>query len=316
MMKRGVRTVGLALIGVMLALFAGEAIVRIGTADQNTYVIEMWRYAKLLKKHSDDPAIGHEHRAGETATLQGVEVSLNALGMRGPELLPRDPARQRIAIIGDSMAFGWGLPEDQTLRGQLARRLGPDYEVFTTGIGNMNLRQVVAYWGKTSQQVEVDTVVVLSTMRATEQQSTTTPGWLVRNSQMVALAMTFASQFQSSGMERDGLIAAYRDSWTGPEGTAILDAAFAELAALQKTHGFRVIVAQIPETHDFQNYAFGFMSDIMAARSAGHGWQFIDLYPPFKGLSAPDLWVSKCDVHLNGTGVSMIADQILPYLGT
>lgn len=312
--KRATKTIVLAGVGLALALLAGEGVIRLGTADQKTYVIEMWRYAKLLKQPSDDPSIGHEHRPGQTAILQNVEVSLNSLGMRGPELLPRDPQRKRVAIIGDSMALGWGVPEEETLRSVLSRRLGPDYEVFSTGVGNMNARQVVANWARYSATVEADTVLLFTTVRSTEPQSTAEPGWLLRNSQMVALAATFAGQIGSGATDREGLIDRYRDMWTGPEGQAIMDDAFTKLAQLQKEHGFKVVVAQAPETNDFQAYDFGFLSAVTAEKAARQGWPFIDLFPPFRGLPASDFWAAKGDFHLNGAAIEMIAEEILPHV--
>ena len=55
--------------------------------------------------------------------LQGVEVSINSLGLRGPEPVPGRPA---VVLAGDSMTLGWGVAESGTLAGQLARRLGDD----------------------------------------------------------------------------------------------------------------------------------------------------------------------------------------------
>ncbi|MFD0391501.1 hypothetical protein ACFQ4K_32495 [Tistrella bauzanensis] len=65
------RSVLLVVAGIVLGCLAGEGLVRLGTANQKNYVIEMWRYANLLKQRSDDPAIGHEHRPGQSARLQG-----------------------------------------------------------------------------------------------------------------------------------------------------------------------------------------------------------------------------------------------------
>ena len=85
-----VRYMALATIGILMALATGEGLVRLATMNQENYVIEMWRYAKLLKMKSPRSDIGHQHIPNRTATLQNVVIRINSLGMRGPE--PNDAA--------------------------------------------------------------------------------------------------------------------------------------------------------------------------------------------------------------------------------
>ena len=308
------KTAFLVALGVVLACAAGELLVRIGTADQRNYVIEMWRYAKLLKQPSANPLVGHEHRPGHSATLEGVEVSINSLGMRGPEPLPTDKVKRRIVILGDSFAFGWGVPDSDCLRGQLAKRLPPSTEVLNGGVGNMNLLQIVAHWEDLSNKVRADTVILLPSPRAPELAQNSGGGWLVRHSMLAALLVTYGSQLASGANGRDQLIDAYRRDWTSGRGAALMSSALDRLAARQKQQGFRVIVAQLPDSHDFNNYRFGFIGDTMGRAAAAHGWAYVDLLPLFKGPPSSTYWVSKGDLHLNGKAFSLIADRLLPLV--
>lgn len=318
------RSVLLVLAGIVLGCLAGEGLVRLGTANQKNYVIEMWRYANLLKQRSDDPAIGHEHRPGRSARLQGVDVSINSLGMRGPE---PDPDRPAVVIVGDSYAMGWGVEEADTLRGQLAAKLdaaAPDarWQVLTTGVGNMTLSQSIALWLRMEDRlsaypagaIPVKTVILLPTVRSAEPQMPDNAGWLVRNSELAALAVTFIRQAGSGKSGRDDLVAAYRDTWSGGPGRAAMDRALDRLAADAAARGQRVILAQLPDTNDFVDYDFGFMTTIMADAARAHDWTFVDLLTPFRGETAADFWVAPGDVHLNGGAYDRIADQLVPYL--
>ena len=87
---------------VFIGIFLGEVLLRFKNKDQKNYNIEMWRYAKELKTPSLDPNLGHEHVPGKSARLQGVEIQLNSLGMRGPEPDLADDKRKRILFLGSS----------------------------------------------------------------------------------------------------------------------------------------------------------------------------------------------------------------------
>ncbi|MHC5212781.1 MAG: SGNH/GDSL hydrolase family protein [Planctomycetota bacterium] len=63
-------------------------------------------------------------------TVDGIttDVRLNNLGLRGPDVGPREPDEVRVLCLGDSFTFGYGVEADASypavLRDVLARRLG------------------------------------------------------------------------------------------------------------------------------------------------------------------------------------------------
>ncbi len=308
------RALALMLVGLILAGFVGEAMVRIATADQKKYIIEMWRYATLLKRPSNDPVIGHEHIPNRSAQLQGVQIAINSLGLRGPEPDLNNPDKRKIVIIGDSLALGWGLPESESVRGHLAARLGDAAEVLNAGVGNMNMAQMVAHWLRYSKTISADTVIVMSTLRAPAIAQTGQAGWLVRNSQLYALAVSFVSAYKLGGNGSDNLLESYKREWTSGVGVESMYGAL-ELLDKDRLHrGYKVVLVPIPEAHDFETYAYDFATEIMAQQASKYGWVFIDPLPILRSKPARSYWVSDDDIHLNGDAMGKIADILVPVL--
>src|SRR5437764_1246115 len=92
-------------------------------------------------------------RAGDFIARRagGPSYRSNSLGFRDREVPPKSPDRYRIAVIGDSFAWGQGVEERDRFSNLLEEFLGPRYEVFNFGRPGNNmpehlemLRHVVA----------------------------------------------------------------------------------------------------------------------------------------------------------------------------
>ena len=68
----------------------------------------------------------------------GQEARLNSLDCRDPEFPPRGD-RYRIAVVGDSLTFGFGIEEKDRLTNRLQASLGPRFEVLNFGFPGNNL---------------------------------------------------------------------------------------------------------------------------------------------------------------------------------
>src|SRR5262249_55930073 len=135
-----------------LALIAGavELYVRLVEDDGMQFDLEMWKYAKSVKKISSDPLIGHEHRPNADAFLMGARVTTNSAGFRDEQVpVERRPGRQRIMMVGGSVLFGWGVKQNETVAGRLKqtwRQGGRDVDVINTGVGNYNTIMEVEFF--------------------------------------------------------------------------------------------------------------------------------------------------------------------------
>ncbi len=94
------------------------------------------------------------------------EITTNALGLRGPELGPKDG--YRVLCVGESVTFGWGVEAEESYPAQLAGELG--VEVVNAGIPAMRPTQMVRWLERNTKTIEPD--LVLFTAR---------PNWMLRD---------------------------------------------------------------------------------------------------------------------------------------
>jgi lysophospholipase L1-like esterase len=81
---------------------------------------------------------GQRRRAG------GPQQSINSLGFRDKEIPPKTGERYRIAVVGDSFAWGQGIEERERFSNLLGQYLGASYEVLNFGIPGNNLPEHLA----------------------------------------------------------------------------------------------------------------------------------------------------------------------------
>ncbi len=101
-------------------------------------------YTRLLYTPGPSVDLPYLLRPGMTATLFGADVRVNGWGLRGPEIPATPPAGvERILLLGDSVAFGWGVTEEQAVGAQLAQALNAEpatgrFEVVNAGVAGFD----------------------------------------------------------------------------------------------------------------------------------------------------------------------------------
>ncbi|MFZ5802460.1 MAG: GDSL-type esterase/lipase family protein [Candidatus Omnitrophota bacterium] len=126
------------ILGTALALVLAEIVARgvivcvdnpVGVGDHFKAIHEpkAARYLYHLKPHS---------RAVISAKLL---YSINSHGLRSPEIpYAKPPGEQRVLVLGDSVAFGFGVSDEQTFSRILQEQLGEGYAVINAGVGGYN----------------------------------------------------------------------------------------------------------------------------------------------------------------------------------
>ncbi len=107
---------------------------------------------------SPDEQIIYELKPGLDLKFMRAQVRTNSFGMRGPEIEIEKPENTfRIALLGDSFAFGWGVEEEQSFGRVLERNLntlfggGVHFQVLNFGVpGYSTFQEVQAFIQKGS----------------------------------------------------------------------------------------------------------------------------------------------------------------------
>ncbi|MBI3619164.1 SGNH/GDSL hydrolase family protein [Candidatus Peregrinibacteria bacterium] len=141
------------MIGTVLVFFAlGEITLR-GTGIEAGHPVPPQIY-----RSSENPEIGYELKPLLHASAYRSTVTTNSQGFRSPEL---DPAKKTIAILGDSIAFGYGLEDDQTIASRLSDLLGGKENVLNSGVPGYNLRQETATYAQKIAKLHPSTLVII-----------------------------------------------------------------------------------------------------------------------------------------------------------
>jgi lysophospholipase L1-like esterase len=104
-------------------------------------------WSGLLHRPSRIPGLDYELAPDADLVHREVRVRTNSLGMRSPEPdAARAPGSLRIGVLGDSIAFGFGVEDDQTWSAQLQFRLehafpGRRIEVLNCAISGHGTRE-------------------------------------------------------------------------------------------------------------------------------------------------------------------------------
>jgi len=307
-----------ALISFLIFLVLLEVTMQIYTRLFIYYDVEMSRYADVVKEKSPNPKIGHVHRPNAREHLMGVDVAINSDGLRDDEYDVVRNDKYRIAVLGDSLTFGWGVEKADTYEVLLEQMLSESRptEMINFGAGNYNTEQEVNLFIEKGLKYNPDKVVIFYFINDAE----VTPvqskwAWLARLRSVTFLwsrvrglltrtspGQTFASFYKDL----------YKDDQPG---FIAMKEAFIELRDLTRERGIALQVIMIPELHNLVDYPFGEEYGKVAAFLAANGIDYIDLTDDFRGYAdAPGLWVASDDAHPNALAHRMIAEYSRDFI--
>ncbi len=153
------RRVLAVLLGTVVALIAAEVLYRLtrvpglSPTTHPGYVMHDdelgWRYR---------PGVRARHASAEF----DVAIEINAQGFRGPDWPASRDARPLVLVLGDSMVFGWGVQEDESLCG-LLRAQNAGWDVRSAGISGYAPDQQLLLLRRLGAELRPDVVVCVST---------------------------------------------------------------------------------------------------------------------------------------------------------
>lgn len=160
----------LLLASTAVVLLAFELGLR-ATGHQAIYEI----YSKPWIFWQYDPLLGWSHQPGVEGEYVGprpwpiefrAQVSINELGLRGPEVGPRAPAEIRVLFLGDSMVAAFEVSYEETfvarVQETLARRLSRPVRAINAGVRGYGSDQSYLYYRERGRLLEPDVVVLFA----------------------------------------------------------------------------------------------------------------------------------------------------------
>lgn len=151
--------VALAIGGLVLGIVAGEIVARAIGFRFHPHMRNRVHFAE------PDPLLGWRNRAGASGPYGGNEfetrVTINDAGQRGPSHpLERTAGTSRIAILGDSQAWGDGVGDDETFAALLDRAAGGRVEVLDFACPGYGTDQELLLFDREVVRWRPDVVVV------------------------------------------------------------------------------------------------------------------------------------------------------------
>ncbi len=289
-------------LSLLLSLLVGELVVRA------TSPVPLGERLPILEVQAN------EHRGWsmvpEDHYTYHHPVEMNALGLRGPELRPRTADTRRVLCLGDSLTYGQGVADDETIPAYLeaalaAARPDLDWQAINAGHRAYATHQELGLLEELGASIQPDVVLVLWYWNDIEEHDVEKMFEYYREVGPV----TFDTRTRVEGwawwrwqarqlLRRSALLMRVHDAlqspYMGTEPTAAeLDAAMARQAqhyerftALADELGFRLVVALIPDANALG--AGEHFSKTLNARlreiAEAHDVPVVDLEEPVKAL--------------------------------
>ncbi len=277
-----------------------------------------------------------------SGVIAGVPVRTNSAGYRGAEReITKPPGTFRIALLGDSMTFGWGVREEETFAARLEAMLAGSFperrwEVDNFAmIGSNTAQHAEAFAIDVTPRApdlvllgffmnDVDPPVLAASAPAMAGDATDADApqrarpfafSSLRTTQFLksrgaALARWFGIAASGSAVERyAGLFAARSPGWRAcEEGIRSLDDG-------ARTRGARFGVVILPFMVSLDDsYPLRAAHEQVSAFCASEGVEHLDLLPAFRGKSAAALSVTPLDNHMNAAGHAIAARAIFDWI--
>ena len=320
-MRRILSNLLATLVSLVIAALGLELLTRLVVDDGMQFDLEMWKYAREVKQVAADPLIGHEHAPNRQAHLMGVDFRTNAQGLRDREFsFERAPGKLRIAMLGDSLTVGWGVPVDDTFAKRIERMYaaaGIDAEVINFGVGNYNTVQEVQAFLAQGYRYRPDVVVLNYFVNDAE---LLTPASVPSPLMRACYACVFLAgrgdavmrQFLGSMDWAQYYLSLYGDGTS--QGWLEAKAAIGRLADATKASGVKLVIVNLPELHDVKDYRFGRITDLVRQAADENGAAFVDVLPAMADQPSAKLWVTPPDPHPNAYANELIAKALFAAL--
>jgi len=303
---------------VLIFAIFGEVLVRFYLQFNTVYDIEMSRYAIELKIPSENPKIGHKHRPNAKAHLMNVDVTINSHGFRDHEHSIDKNGAYRIAFLGDSLTFGWGVKENETFKKILETSLNKtrSTDIINFGTGNYNTEQEVNLFLETGLKYNPDKVVIFYFINDAEPTRPKSPWSFLEHSRMISFYWSRINNLLGRWNTGRSFASFYSNLYDEKQpGWQNAKAAFSKLNEECQKRNIKLQVVLLPELHNLKDYPFRKQHNLVLEYLKLLKVPALDITDDFKNYPIPmNLWVSLDDAHPNAIAHRMISDSIQDFI--
>tara|TARA_B100000676_G_scaffold168487_1_gene165758 strand:- start:217 stop:1200 length:984 start_codon:yes stop_codon:yes gene_type:complete len=309
-------------VSMVFCLAIVEAGVRLLADDGMQYDLEMWKYARTMKRVSAIADAGHDHVPGTSARLMGVEVRINSTGQRNTEILrPKPDGVYRIVMLGDSLTFGWGVEEEQTSSRRLERMLNSArssakrVSIVNAGVGNYNTKMQAAWLVAEGDIYEPDMIILNYFINDAEPTPVRRGGALRERSAAFVYFWSRADALQRKFFGKADWHQYYRDLYRpDARGWHDTQSAFGRLVEYARTRDIPLLVVNYPELRALSPYPFRDISNQIEALAGRYRLPYLDLLPTVTDQTPETLWVSLEDAHPNAKAFALFSEAIADWV--
>jgi len=296
---------------------------------------ERWR--GLVHRRSDIPGLSYELAPGRRVVHLGAGVQTNRMGLRSYEPLPASDERVRIAVVGDSYAFGFGVQMRDTFASVLERGLNTragrrpdstdaqppdstvDYEVMNFGVGGYSTLDEAAVVEHRVRPWAPALIVLAYSMNDPEDApiqpvhsfySEVEP-W--QHSHLLRFVALTALRHR---IRRHGDGDYHRYLHRSPDKWATVQRGFARIARVAAQLETPVLVAIFPHciVDLWAHYPLREQHRQVADEARSHGFLTLDLLPAMEQQHPRRVRLSRIDDHPNAMGHRLAGEQLITYL--
>lgn len=315
-------------IGALLLFVAVGALCWLG-AEFAVAKLGLLEYPPAMSR--GHPTRGYTLRAGfEGESAFGIPFSVSAQGFRSPAVeIPKPAGARRVLVLGDSVAWGAGVREEETFSRQLEAMLRGELacpvDVVNAGVsgyGSIEELDVLQHEGIAFEpdvlivyHVENDNQVVA---HARGGLASFVKDHVVYRSYLVGATLyafrnaRWRVEAARAGGDR-AAYAAQQTAWDQRPGTQASLEALIEIARIARERGVLAILASHPSSP--ADLSLDAVRNERLAELAGvHGMTFLDVGPALASHRDASLAVSAVDLHPNGFAHGLIAAALEPVV--
>ena len=290
------------------------------------------RWHRLVHRKSNVPGLSYDLTPSRRVKMKRLWIETNRLGLRSYEPMGRDPHRTRIAVVGDSYTFGFGVKMPDAFSAVMERRLNgllpnrielssetSSYEVMNFGVGGYSTLDEAAVVEHRVKPWAPRLIVLAYTLNDPEN----TPLQPVHSYyqdvqlwQYSHLLRRIARTHMQMSIRHFGNGDYHRYLHAAPAKWKSVPQGFARIAVAARSMGAEVLLAIFPHCKQMHWDAYPYRELHAQVAGAGHaaGFHVLDLLATMERQTPLSVRARADDDHPNRRGHRMAGEELAKYL--